>query len=48
MLQPIEMGYIEYAIIEPLGKVKVKLDTGNGAAVVLHSDKYEIKDKKVI
>jgi len=41
-----ECGFLEYIEIDGIGKFKAKFDTGNGSLCVLHSDKYEIDEKK--
>ena len=41
-----ECGFIETIEIDGIGNFKAKFDTGNGSLCVLHSDKYEINEKK--
>jgi len=44
----IEVGYIETIELDGVGKVRAKLDTGNGAEVsALHAEEIDIKDGKV-
>lgn len=44
----IECGFIEKLIIKGLGELNAKMDTGNGSYCIIHSDKWKIKDDKVI
>jgi len=44
---PKEAGRVEWVKINGIGKLKAKLDTGNGAVCALHADDREIKDGKV-
>jgi len=43
-----ECGFRETIKIKGIGNFEAKFDTGNGSLCVLHSDKYEINEKKKI
>lgn len=43
-----ECGFREIIDVDGIGKIEAKFDTGNGSLCVLHSDKYEIDEKKKI
>ena len=44
---PTECGYKEILTIKPFGEIISKFDTGNSGMPVIHSDKIEVKGKKI-
>ena len=42
-----EIGYVEYITVDGVGKMKAKVDTGNGSNNAIHADNVEVKGKKV-
>jgi len=42
-----EIGYVEYITVKGVGKLKAKVDTGNGSVNSIHSDNVKAKGKNV-
>tara|TARA_Y100000310_G_scaffold345096_1_gene461765 strand:+ start:3277 stop:5328 length:2052 start_codon:yes stop_codon:yes gene_type:complete len=42
-----EIGYVEYITVDGVGKLKAKVDTGNGSVNSIHSDNVKVKGKNV-